>query len=120
MQAPTEVPSPPAEGRVPTWVRWTLLIGAGILILWAWFISGFFSEPSAVGRPRVVLGVVAGGSLGTAALGITAAVGLVRRARWAPRLALVAAGFMILTVVGAIAGIPAAVALASNWRSART
>jgi hypothetical protein len=119
MQA-TEVPAPIEERRVPTWVWWTLLIGAGVLILWSWFLSGFFSEPSAVGRARAVLLIVAGGSLGTAALGIAAAVGLVRRARWAPRLALVAAGFMIVTVVGAIAGIPAAVGLASYWRSART
>jgi hypothetical protein len=49
-----------------------------------------------------------------------AAVGLVRHARWAPRLALVASVFMIFTVVGAIAGIPAVVGLASYRNSART
>ena len=115
-----EVQAAPPERRAPSWVWWTLLVGAGVLVLWAWFLSGFFAEPSAVGRSRVVLGIVAGGSLGTALLGLLAAVGLVRRARWAPRLALVASVFMILTVVGAIAGIPAVVGLASYWSSART
>jgi hypothetical protein len=116
----TEAQAAPAERRTPPWVWWTLLIGAGLLFIWAWFLSGFFSEPSAVGRSRAVLGLVAGGSLGTALLGVVAAVGLLRRARWAPRLALVASVFMIVTVVGAIAGIPAVLGLASNWKSPRT
>jgi hypothetical protein len=116
----TEAQAAPAERRTPPWVWWTLLIGAGLLFIWAWFLSGFFSEPSAVGRSRAVLGLVAGGSLGTALLGLVAAVGLLRRARWAPRLALVASVFMIVTVVGAIAGIPAVLGLASNWKSPRT
>ena len=110
----------PPERRTPSWVWWTLLIGAGVLFIWAWFLSGFFSEPSAVGRSRAVLGLVAGGSLGAALLGVVAAVGLRMRARWAPRLALVASVFMIVTVVGAIAGIPAVVGLASNWKSPRS
>jgi hypothetical protein len=50
--------------------------------------------------------MVAGGSLGVAVLAVVAALALLRRARWAPRLAVVAAGFMILTLVGAIAGVP--------------
>jgi hypothetical protein len=116
----TELEAAPVERQAPSWVWWTLLVGSGVLVLWAWFLGGFFSEPSAVGRARAVLGVVAGGSLGTALLGALAAAGLIRRARWAPRLALVAAVFMILTCVGAIAGIPALVGIASNWDSART
>lgn len=119
MQA-TEVQAAPAQRRTPAWVWWTLLIGAGVLFAWAWFLSGFFSEPSAVGRSRAVLGLVAGGSAGTALLGVVAALGLLRRARWAPRLALVASVFMIVTVVGAIAGIPVVVGLASYWKSPRT
>jgi uncharacterized membrane protein (DUF2068 family) len=67
-----------------------------------------------------VLFLVAGGSLCAALLGVVAAVGLQRRARWAPRLALVASVFMIVTVVGAIAGIPAVVGLASYWKAPRT
>jgi hypothetical protein len=116
----TEVRAEAAERRTPSWVWWTLLIGAGLLIIWAWFLSAFFSEPSAVGRSRAVLGMVAGGSVGTALLGVVAAIGLLRRTRWGPRLALVAAVFMIFTVVGAIAGIPAAVGLAAYWKSPRT
>jgi hypothetical protein len=116
----TEVKAAPAERRTPSWVWWTLLIGSGVLVIWAWFLSGFFSEPSAVGRSAAVLGIVAGGSLGTALLGVVAAVGLVTRTRWGPRVALVAAVFMIFTVVGAIAGIPAVVGLASNRKSPRT
>jgi hypothetical protein len=50
--------------------------------------------------------LVAGSSLGVAALAVAAAVALLRRARWAPRLALGASVFMILTLVGAIVGIP--------------
>jgi hypothetical protein len=119
MQA-TDVQAVPGGRQAPSWVWWTLLAGAGVLVMWAWFLSGFFTEPSAVGRARALLGLVAGGSLGTALLGMLAAVGLVRHARWAPRLALVASVFMIFTVVGAIAGIPAVVGLASYWNSART
>jgi hypothetical protein len=116
----TEVNAGREERRTPSWVWWTLLIGAGVLFIWAWFLSGFFAEPSAVGRSRAVLGMVAGGSLGTALLGVVAAIGLLRRARWAPRLALVASVFMIVTVVGAIAGIAAVVGLASYRKSPRT
>ncbi len=103
----------------PRWVWWTLMIGAVVLVAWAWFVFGFRSEPSAVGRSRVVLDLVAGGSIGAALLGSAAAVALLTRRRWAPRFALVAAVLMTLTVVGAIAGVPALIGLVSSRNSAR-
>ena len=106
---------PPA----PPWVWWTLLVGAAILVAWAWFVLGFLAEPSAVGRSRVALNLVGGSSLGAALLGVAAAIALRARRRWAPSLAFVAAGFMILTLVGAVAGIPAVIGLASSRTSSR-
>jgi hypothetical protein len=103
----------------PRWVWWTLLVGSALLVVWAWFVLGFRSEPSAVGRSRVVLDLVAGGSIGAALVGAAAAAALLGRRRWAPRLALVAAAFMILTVVGAIAGLPALIGLLSSRAAAR-
>lgn len=103
----------------PRWVWWTLMIGAVVLAGWAWFVFGFRSEPSAVGRSRLVLDLVAGGSIGAALLGSAAAVALLTRRQWAPRLALVAAILMTLTVVGAIAGVPALIGLVSSRNSAR-
>ena len=91
----------------PRWVWWTLLLGAILLVAWAWFLLGFLSEPSAVGRSRTALNLLAGTSLGIASLAVVAAIGLLRRARWAPRVAVAASVFMTLTVVGAITGVPA-------------
>lgn len=98
---------------------WTLLAGAAALILWAWFVLGFTSEPSVVGRSKMALDFLIGSSLGTAALGVVAAVALVARRRWAPSLAVVASVFMILTIVGAIAGVPALVGLLSSRNPGR-
>lgn len=103
----------------PVWVWWTLLAGAAVLVVWAWFVFGFRTEPSAVGRSRVALELVVGGSIGAALLGAAAAVALLARRRWAPRLALVAAVLMILTIVGAIAGVPALIGLLSSRTSVR-
>jgi len=102
----TQSESPSAARYAPRWAWWTLLLGAILLVAWASFLLSFLSEPSAVGRSRALLAMVAGGSLGVAVLAVVAALALLRRARWAPRLAVVAAGFMILTLVGAIAGVP--------------
>ena len=113
MQAP-EIQGSPARPIAPGWVWWTLLLGSAVLVVWAWFLLGFLSEPSAVGRPRAVLAVLGGYSIGAAVLGVIAALGLLRRARWAPGLAGAASMLMILTGAGAIAGIPALIGLVSN------
>jgi nitrate reductase gamma subunit len=56
---------------VAPWVWWTLLIGAVLLVAWGWFVLGFLTEPSAVGRMRSGLIVIGGVSI---ALGVIAAV----------------------------------------------
>ncbi len=57
--------------KAPRWVWWTLLISAALLILWGWFVLGFLTEPSAVGRVRAGLIVIGGVSI---VLGLIAAV----------------------------------------------
>jgi hypothetical protein len=118
VQAP-RTPDTRAGWPAPAWVWWTLLAGAALLVVWAWFVFGFRSEPSAIGRSRVALDLVAGGSIGSAGLATVAAVALLVRRRWAPGLALVAAVVMVLTVVGAITGIPALIGLWSSRKSFR-
>lgn len=50
---------------------WSLLIGAILFVAWGWFVLGFLTEPSAVGRMRAGLIVIGGVSI---ALGVIAAV----------------------------------------------
>ncbi len=57
--------------RAPSWLWWTLLFGAVLLVAWGWFVLGFLTEPSAVGRMRAGLIVIGGVSI---ALGIGAAI----------------------------------------------
>jgi len=44
-------------------VRWVLLVAAGLLVWWGWFVLGFLSEPSAVGNLRAGLIVIGTGSM---------------------------------------------------------
>jgi len=44
-------------------VRWALLVAAGLLLWWGWFVLGFLSEPSAVGNLRAGLIVIGTGSM---------------------------------------------------------
>jgi hypothetical protein len=103
----------------PVWVWPVLLFGAAVTLAWAWFIIGFLSEPSAVGRVRIVLLISTASSLGSGLIGVIGAIGLVRRERWARTLAAIAAAAMTLTGVGAIAGIPALIGLVSSRNSSR-
>lgn len=50
---------------------WALLFGAVLLVLWGWFVLGFLTEPSAVGRMRAALIVIGAVSI---ALGVFAAI----------------------------------------------
>ncbi len=53
-------------------MRWALLVAAGLLLWWGWFVLGFLSEPSAVGNLRTGLIVVGAGSMAAAlASGLT-------------------------------------------------
>ena len=44
-------------------MRWVLLVAAGLLVWWGWFVLGFLSEPSAVGNLRTGLIVVGAASM---------------------------------------------------------
>ena len=111
------------EGRAqiatPTWVWPVVLVGAAIMVTWAWFIVGFLSEPSAVGRSRIVLITSIVYSIGAAFVGVVGAVGLARRRRWGRTLAGIASAAMTFSVVGAIAGIPALIGIWSSRNSSR-
>ena len=93
------------------------MFGAGVMIAWAWFILGFLSEPSAVGRIRFVLLTSSVYSIGSALASLIGAIGLIRRERWAGTVAVIASASLTLTVVGAVAGIPALIGLMSPRRS---
>jgi hypothetical protein len=108
-----------ALAPAPPWVWPVLVFGAGLMFYWAWFIIGFQSEPSAVGRIWVVLVTSSAYSAGSAVIGMVAAIGLIRRERWARTVATIASAAMTLTVVGAVAGIPALVGLVASRNSSR-
>jgi hypothetical protein len=91
-----------------------LLIGAVIAVAWAAFDVSFFSEPSADARSRLVLGFWAGWSIGAAVIGVIGAIGIVRGARWARNVTLMASVFMVLTLVSALPGIAAFMGLWSS------
>ena len=103
----------------PVWVGPVLLLGAALMLYWAWFIIGFQSEPSAVGRIWLVLVTSSAYSAGSAVVGVIGAIGLMRRDRWSRTVATIAAAAMTLTVVGAVAGIPALVGLVASRNSSR-
>ena len=91
------------------WVA--LLIGAAVTLWWAWFISRYLSEPSAVGRVLAVLLTSILLSVLSGMDGAFAAVGLLRHEPWARRMAWIAAVSLTLSGAGAIGGIPALVGL---------
>src|SRR4029077_8188590 len=96
-----------AHVATPTWVWPVLVLGAAIMLAWAWFIIGFLSEPSAVGRSRIVLDTSIVYSIGAAIVGVVGAIGLKQNKRCGRTLGGIASAAMTFSVVGAIAGIPA-------------
>jgi hypothetical protein len=108
-----------AQAATPIWVWPVVLLGAAIMVTWAWFIVGFLSEPSAVGRSRIVLVTSVVYSTGAAVVGVVGAVGLARNKRWGRTLAGIASAAMTFSVVGAIAGIPALIGIWSSRNSSR-
>ena|SRR5579864_8457471 len=108
-----------AHAATPAWVWPVLLLGAAIMVAWAWFIVGFLSEPSAVGRSRIVLITSIVYSFGAACVGVIGAVGLARSKRWGRTLAGIASAAMTFSVIGAIAGIPALIGIWSSRNSSK-
>jgi len=53
---------------------WTVVIVAVVFVFWGWFVLGFLSEPSAIGRMRTALVGIGAGSIVVGAAG--AGVGL--------------------------------------------
>ena len=101
------------------WLWVALLIGAVVTVAWAWFIFGFIHEPSVVGRILVVMVSWIGISISSGVTGAIGALGLLRNEVWGRPLAWVAAIAMTLTVVGAIAGIPALIGLGASRATGR-
>jgi hypothetical protein len=95
-----------------------LLAGAVVTVWWAWFVSGFLSEPSAVGRVLAVLLTSILLSVFSGMDGALAAVGLLRKEPWGRRMAWIAAVSLTVSGAGAIGGIPALVGLVWSRRAA--
>ena len=106
--------------RSPRWIWSTLLAGSLLLAPWGIFVLGFTSEPSAVGRTGMALIVIGGGSIGTAIVGVVAAVGMFRRTPWAGPAAWFASVLMILTCVSSWAGVIGLIGLVSSRISPKT
>ena len=93
------------------WLWAALLAGAVVNVWWAWFVAGFLSEPSAVGRVLAALLASIALSAASGVAGAIGALGLLRHEEWDRAVAWIAAVAMTLTGVGAIAGIPAVIGL---------
>ncbi len=103
----------------PRWVSVALLIGAMLTIAWAPYIYGFTSEVSSDRRSKTVLVVWTAISIAAALLGVAGAIGILRRERWGRLVAWAASILITMTGVGAIAGIPALIGLASSHGSSK-
>jgi hypothetical protein len=121
VQIGPDLQTPAAEARpaTPAWLWAALLAGAVVSAGWAWFVFGFISEPSAVGRVLLVLVASIAISLASALAGALGALGLLRREAWGRPLAWIAAIAMTLSGLGAIAGIPALIGLGSSRNASR-
>jgi hypothetical protein len=104
----------------PRWIWSTLMTGAAILLVWGCFVLSFKSEPSAVGRIGVALILIGGGSIGTAIVGVVAAIGLLRHARWGTSAAWLASTLMVLTVISSWAGVIGLFGLITSRLRSRT
>ena len=103
----------------PRWLWAALLTGAVVTVWWAWFVSGFLSEPSAEGRILAVLVTSICISVLSGLDGAFAAVGLLRHEPWSRRMAWIAAVSLTVSGAGAIGGIPALIGLGWSRNPAR-
>ena len=103
----------------PVWLWGALLAGAVLTAAWAWFIFGFISEPSAVGRILAVLVTWIALSITSTVAGAVGAIELLRHGSGGRALAWIAAVAMTLTGIGAVAGVPALIGLVSSRKADR-
>lgn len=115
----TQAPVLRSQQQTPVWVWGALLAGAVVTVWWAWFVSGFLSEPSAVGRVLTVLWTSICLSALSGLAGAAGAMGLLRKEPWGRALAWIAAVALTLSGLGAIGGIPALVGLVWSRKPAR-
>ena len=115
----TQTSAAAARRVTPVWLWGALLAGAVVMAWWAWFISGFISQPSAVGRVLAVLLYWIAMSTASGLTGAIGAIGLLRHRAWGRTLAWITAIAMTLTGVGAVAGIPALIGLVSSRNASR-
>ena len=114
----TQARSAPARRVTPAWLWAALLAGAVLTLWWAWFVSGFLQEPSAVGPVLMVLLASILLSTVSGLAGAVGAMGLLRRTPWARPLAWVAAIALTLSGLGAVGGIPALIGLGWSRKAA--
>ena len=67
--------------QAPRWVWWTAVVVGAVLLLWGWFVLGFLTEPSAVGRMRSALVGIGVGSLVVGAAGVGVGLWMLFRRR---------------------------------------
>ena len=103
----------------PPWLWAALLAGAVVTVWWAWFVSGFLSEPSAVGRVLAVLLISMVSSAMSGLAGVAGAMGLLRHEPWGRSFAWIAAVALTISGVGAIGGIPALIGLGWSRKAER-
>ena len=89
-----------------------------LTLWWAWFVSGFLQEPSAVGPVLMVLLASILLSTVSGLAGAVGAMGLLRRTPWARPLAWVAAIALTASGLGAVGGIPALIGLGWSRKAA--
>lgn len=67
--------------KIPRSAWWTVVIVAAVFLFWGWFVLGFLSEPSAIGRMRTALIGIGAGSIVLGAAGAAIGVWMLSRRR---------------------------------------
>jgi peptidoglycan/LPS O-acetylase OafA/YrhL len=103
----------------PRWVIVALLLGAVVCGAWAIYIFGFTSEPSAERRTKTVLLVWSSLSDLAALMCLVGALTLPRGTRNGRVVGWIASILLIVTLVGAIPGIAAAMGLRASRNASK-
>jgi len=67
--------------KIPRSAWWTVVIVAAVFLFWGWFVLGFLSEPSAIGRMRTALIGIGAGSIALGAAGTAVGLWMLSRRR---------------------------------------